>query len=305
MIAGNGATGRAGNGGSASMASFERLGPIAVGTDGSLYIVYESAFAQNPSETGPHAIRQVTTGGTIRTIHEIPYCYSNCSDSKTGRVEDTNFWWFDKIFPRPDGSIVQRMDYDEFGNVLVDTNPGFQPFGFAGGLYDRDTGLVRFGARDYDPHTGRWTTKDPIGFDCKDTNFYAYVENSPINIADPAGLAPDYQHCVASCIEENRFDLGKVITTFNIANPLLNAAVGDTGRVGIGGTPPHATTWQHKLGSLIWRSIKNPFFSHVGKIVGRAAIVATVFEGFYDVGTIGRCLVVCKSDEDSCESGVK
>ena len=36
-----------------------------------------------------------------------------------------------------DGSVAQRIDYDEFGNVLADTNPGFQPFGFAGGLYDR------------------------------------------------------------------------------------------------------------------------------------------------------------------------
>jgi uncharacterized protein RhaS with RHS repeats len=54
-----------------------------------------------------------------------------------------------------DGTVAQRIDYDEFGRVLTDTNPGFQPFGFAGGLYDRDTGLVRFGARDYDPLTGR------------------------------------------------------------------------------------------------------------------------------------------------------
>ena len=43
------------------------------------------------------------------------------------------------------------MDYDAFGRVLADTAPGFQPFGFAGGLYDHDTGLVRFGARDYQP----------------------------------------------------------------------------------------------------------------------------------------------------------
>jgi YD repeat-containing protein len=58
-----------------------------------------------------------------------------------------------------DGAIAQRMDYDEFGNVIADTNPGFQPFGFAGGLYDPDTGLIRFGTRDYDPSTGRWTAE--------------------------------------------------------------------------------------------------------------------------------------------------
>jgi RHS repeat-associated protein len=63
------------------------------------------------------------------------------------------------------GAIVQRMGHDEWGNVTEDTNPGFQPFGFAGGLNDIDTGLVRFGARDYDPATGRWMAKDPIGFE--------------------------------------------------------------------------------------------------------------------------------------------
>ncbi len=87
-----------------------------------------------------------------------------------------------------DGTVVQRMDYDEFGNVLTDTNPGFQPFGFAGGLYDRDTKLVRFGVRDYDPETGRWTAKDPIKFDGASTNLYAYVLNDPINLIDPYGL---------------------------------------------------------------------------------------------------------------------
>ncbi|MCB1778002.1 MAG: RHS repeat-associated core domain-containing protein, partial [Candidatus Competibacteraceae bacterium] len=68
------------------------------------------------------------------------------------------------------GVVEQRLDYDAYGQVLLDTNPGFQPFGFAGGLYDRDTGLVRFGARDYDPRTGRWTAKDPIRFAGGDAN---------------------------------------------------------------------------------------------------------------------------------------
>jgi RHS repeat-associated protein len=89
-----------------------------------------------------------------------------------------------------DGTVEQKMSYDEFGNVLVDTNPGFQPFGFAGGLYDRDIGLVRFGARDYDTNTGRWTEKDPIRFDGGDMNLFGYVSNNPVSLFDPMGLKP-------------------------------------------------------------------------------------------------------------------
>jgi RHS repeat-associated protein len=85
------------------------------------------------------------------------------------------------------GDVVQRIDYDVFGRVLLDTSPGFQPFGFAGGLYDHDTGLVRFGARDYDAETGRWTAKDPIGFAGGQPNLYAYVGNDPVNRRDLLG----------------------------------------------------------------------------------------------------------------------
>ncbi len=89
-----------------------------------------------------------------------------------------------------DGSFVQRLDYDAFGRVQLDTTPGFQPFGFAGGLYDHQTGLVRFGARDFDPETGRWTSKDPIGFAGGDANLYGYVLNDPVNLIDPNGNVP-------------------------------------------------------------------------------------------------------------------
>jgi RHS repeat-associated protein len=86
-------------------------------------------------------------------------------------------------------AVVQQLDYDEFGKVLTDTRPGFQPFGFAGCLYDPETKLCRFGARDYDAQTGRWLSKDPIRFAGGDTNLYGYVLNDPINWIDPVGLS--------------------------------------------------------------------------------------------------------------------
>jgi len=91
------------------------------------------------------------------------------------------------------GQIVQQIDYDEFGVLLNDTNPGLQPFGFAGGLYDRDTGLVRFGARDYDSEVGRFASKDPILFWGGDSNLYGYAMNDPVNFIDPTGL--DFRIC--------------------------------------------------------------------------------------------------------------
>lgn len=86
------------------------------------------------------------------------------------------------------GAIAEQITYDEFGNVTGDTDPGLQPFRFAGGLYDPDTKLVRFGARDYDPATGRWTAKDPLLFGGGDTELYGYVLDDPINLTDPSGL---------------------------------------------------------------------------------------------------------------------
>jgi RHS repeat-associated protein len=90
-----------------------------------------------------------------------------------------------------DGSIAQQLDYDEFGRVLADSAPGFQPFGFAGGLYDLDTELIRFGARDYSAETGQWTARDPFGVDGGQLSLYAYVGNDPLNSSDPVGLGPD------------------------------------------------------------------------------------------------------------------
>ena len=93
-----------------------------------------------------------------------------------------------RVVADPSGNMVKRIDYDSFGNIIEDTNPAFEvPFGFAEGLHDQDTGLVRFGYRDYDPDTGRWTAKDPILFAGGDTDLYGYCLNNPVNLVDPTG----------------------------------------------------------------------------------------------------------------------
>ena len=99
------------------------------------------------------------------------------------------------------GAVAQRLDFDEWGIVLSDTAPGFQVLGLAGGVYDPDTGFVRFGARDYDPTLGRWTTKDPIGFGGRQANVYVYVDNNPVGRVDLSGLANCYYSIASHSME--------------------------------------------------------------------------------------------------------
>ncbi len=111
------------------------------------------------------------------------------------------------------------LEYDSFGHLIRDSNPAFVlHIGFAGGLADPVTDLVRFGFRDYDAVAGKWTAKDPIGFAGQDSNLYRYVGNNVMNYADPLGLYPKWLVNVASAL----------------VNPLANLISGGAPMCGIG-----------------------------------------------------------------------
>ncbi|MEE8574154.1 MAG: RHS repeat-associated core domain-containing protein, partial [Thermodesulfobacteriota bacterium] len=140
------------------------------------------------------------------------------------------------------GTVAQRMDFDEFGNVTLDTNPGFQPFGFAGGIYDLDTKLTRFGARDYDAYSGRWTAKDPINFAGGDTNLYGYVLNDPVNFVDPNGLKRDcYERLVQGLrgVAQLSFGAAGALVGLGLAPP----SFGTSAVLIIGGTATMTIGW--------------------------------------------------------------
>ncbi|MDF2958643.1 MAG: repeat protein [Paenibacillus sp.] len=107
------------------------------------------------------------------------------------------------------GATVKKLRYDSYGVLLSDSNPAFELLiGFAGGLEDRATGLVRFGARDYDAASGRWTARDPILFDSGQANLYAYVNNNPVLLRDPCGM-----FCIGGSAYEGIGGGGKVCIT--------------------------------------------------------------------------------------------
>jgi YD repeat-containing protein len=64
-------------------------------------------------------------------------------ESRCSRIDSTPHIAFGSVHLVVDvqtGAIAQQLAYDAFGQVIEDTSPGFQPFGFAGGLYDVETG---------------------------------------------------------------------------------------------------------------------------------------------------------------------
>jgi RHS repeat-associated protein len=89
------------------------------------------------------------------------------------------------------GTLQNHKSYDAFGNVMEETNAAIDTlFGFTGKLFDDATGLQNNLNRWYDANVGRWLSEDQIGFAAGDANLYRYVDNQPINFADPDGLIP-------------------------------------------------------------------------------------------------------------------
>ncbi|MEL7483864.1 MAG: RHS repeat-associated core domain-containing protein, partial [Planctomycetota bacterium] len=86
------------------------------------------------------------------------------------------------------GALVESYQYDEFGVRTTGPASPLQPFEFAGGLFDIESGLLRYGARSYDPTIGRWLSKDPLIFKPGEPNLFRLTQGDPVNYQDTNGL---------------------------------------------------------------------------------------------------------------------
>lgn len=132
-----------------------------------------------------------------------------------------------------DGGLVSgsHVEYNSYGKVLSGT-PG--RFAYTGQEYDGDAGLYYYNARWYNANTGKFQTKDPIGFAGGDSNQYRYVWNSATNFVDPSGLAnlwnpitwgiPNPQQSWADFVTFNPFDAQNVAAMSALPGAYLQTA---------------------------------------------------------------------------------
>ncbi|MFW9875912.1 MAG: RHS repeat-associated core domain-containing protein, partial [Candidatus Thorarchaeota archaeon] len=99
-----------------------------------------------------------------------------------------------------DGDIVERVSYDTFGMptfrdyitdpqnpTVVENSVIGNDILFQGRRYDKETNLLYFRARYFDPIMGRFLSVDPVGY--RDSlNLYQAFGMNPVNFIDPWGL---------------------------------------------------------------------------------------------------------------------
>jgi len=205
-------------------------------------------------------------------------------------------------------TIVKEITYDTYGNMLSDSNRSLKiPFGFAGGLYDSDTKLTRFGYRDYDGFTGKWTAKDPIGFGGGDSNLYGYVLGDPVGLVDPSGLSSSFSDCLSKCAQDN---IGLSVLAGGM---IIGGQPSRTTRAKLKGATIGTSTISRTLSKRLPYRLSSYFIAPtnaigtkaksdiLGRILGRWISVLGWGLLAYDITKITQCTTKCIED-NKCEN---
>ncbi|UDQ98347.1 RHS repeat-associated core domain-containing protein [Lentisphaerota bacterium WC36G] len=85
------------------------------------------------------------------------------------------------------GSVANRYDYSPFGQLIADVETVENPFKFSSEYAEKETGLIYYNYRYYNPKDGKWLSRDPIE-EKGGINVYGFVDNDTIKNIDSLGL---------------------------------------------------------------------------------------------------------------------
>ncbi|HTU80235.1 MAG TPA: RHS repeat-associated core domain-containing protein, partial [Solirubrobacteraceae bacterium] len=121
------------------------------------------------SKLGPLQVATLinNTTGTVEYLHHDQQGSTRLITGSTGKVEG-------------------KCSYSAYGTPTCE-GTATTPLGWDGQYTSSDTGLVYLRAREYDPNTAQFLSRDPLTPITGEP--YSYAEDNPLNETDPTGLS--------------------------------------------------------------------------------------------------------------------
>jgi RHS repeat-associated protein len=140
-----------------------------------------------------------SNNSVVKTNTTTPSMYGGLISQAAGATPTPRYFLYDAVgsarqLTGPGGAVTDTYVFRAFGvDAFHSGTTGALTCRFvgeAGYYFDSDPQTYYVRARHYDPVTGRWLSRDPIGFSIGYQNLYVYINNKPVNMIDPSGLAP-------------------------------------------------------------------------------------------------------------------
>ncbi len=130
-----------------------------------------------------------SSGGVVARFTQTQVVDEPLAESRSGA---TSYYEQDGVgsvtsLSNTSGALSQTYTYDSFGNTTNSSGSLTNFFRYTAREFDAETNFYFYRARYFDPPGGRFLGEDPMRFSAG-IDFYRYVKNNAVNLADPYGL---------------------------------------------------------------------------------------------------------------------
>ena len=174
--------------------TFDALGRRVARDDGTNNAVYV--------QVGQQTIADYVSGAAASSP-TYTYCYASYIDEPVMRARGSDSLYFHRnqqfsvvALTDATGNVNERYVYNAYGKLSVFDGNGtartssaeVNRYAYTGREWDEKLELYHFRARMYDPNSGCFLSRDPIGFEGSKWNLSEFLYGSPLANVDPLGL---------------------------------------------------------------------------------------------------------------------